>query len=127
MSMPIADAAPGRFSMTTLWFSDFDIASATMRAVRSVPPPGVKGTMILIGWLGYAGAWDQATTETRDALAATASVAIRCSIGRSSLGAGFDGASGCRRARLLFREPRGLVRRPCTRVAQMLAGHRTSV
>src|SRR6185295_2539719 len=74
--MPICDAAPGRFSTTTLWFRDFDRYSATMRAVRSVPPPGANGTMMRTVWLGYAGACDQAAAEMSTALNAKAMATI---------------------------------------------------
>src|SRR4051812_16013121 len=49
-----------------------------MRAVRSVPPPGVKGTMMRIGWLGYAAVCDQAAADIVHAPRATSSVATRC-------------------------------------------------
>src|SRR5690349_5183297 len=81
--MPICEAAPGRFSTTTLWLSDLVSDSATMRAVRSVPPPGANGTMILIGWLGYAAGCDQAAAGAMHAPKTMASEARRCDIGSS--------------------------------------------
>jgi hypothetical protein len=44
--------APPLFSTTMVWPSSFDSGSIRSRAVRSTPPPGGKGTMILIGRLG---------------------------------------------------------------------------
>src|SRR5262245_22555409 len=52
-STPMMPPAPPLFSMTTVWPSSLDNGSISSRAVRSTPPPGGNGTMILIGRLGY--------------------------------------------------------------------------
>jgi hypothetical protein len=44
--------APGRFSTITVWPSAFDSGSLIARAMMSDEPPGVYGTMILIGLAG---------------------------------------------------------------------------
>src|SRR5688572_4136660 len=44
--------APLLFSITIGWPSSLDSGSISRRAVRSTPPPGGKGTMILIGRSG---------------------------------------------------------------------------
>src|SRR6266850_6747095 len=46
--------APGRFSMTMGCPSWGESLSVTVRAMMSVPLPGVNGTMILIGFAGHA-------------------------------------------------------------------------
>ncbi|MNL42029.1 hypothetical protein D3C87_1644650 [compost metagenome] len=48
--------APRRFSTTTLWPSDFDIAAATERATTSVGPPAANGTTMVMGRDGYGSA-----------------------------------------------------------------------
>ena len=44
--------APPMFSMTTCWPSVRDMCSATIRAVTSVVPPAVNGTIKVIGRVG---------------------------------------------------------------------------
>ena len=44
--------APGLLSITICWFSRRPRCSATKRALVSVTPPGVKGTMMRMGLLG---------------------------------------------------------------------------
>src|SRR5882762_6451047 len=46
--------APGRFSITTGWPTCKETFSDTVRAMMSVPLPGVNGTMTLIGFAGQA-------------------------------------------------------------------------
>jgi hypothetical protein len=50
-SVPIMVAAPGLLSTKNVWFIRFCRNSARLRASRSVVPPGLNGTTILIGWL----------------------------------------------------------------------------
>ena len=49
----MAPAAPGRFSTTTLWPSDWESLSANRRAITSTPPPGGKPTTSRSGRDGY--------------------------------------------------------------------------
>src|SRR5207245_5714709 len=51
---PMVPPAPGRFSMTMGCPSWGESLSVTVRAMMSVPLPGVNGTMILIGFAGQA-------------------------------------------------------------------------
>jgi hypothetical protein len=44
--------APGLFSMTKVHFALSETLFASVRAEMSVPPPGGKGTMSLIGLAG---------------------------------------------------------------------------
>src|SRR5216117_3196232 len=50
---PMVPPAPGRFSMTIGCPSWGESLSDTVRAMMSVPLPGVNGTMILIGFAGH--------------------------------------------------------------------------
>ena len=50
--VPMMVPAPGRLSTITFWPRSFDISSARMRAMVSVPPPGAKGTTSRIGLSG---------------------------------------------------------------------------
>src|SRR6185436_6286780 len=50
--MPIPPPAPALFSTTIFWPSDFSIATAVGRPVRSATPPGGNGTIIVIGLAG---------------------------------------------------------------------------
>jgi hypothetical protein len=43
---------PGRFSITTAAFQSVAMMSASAREIRSVPPPGAKGTKIFTGRAG---------------------------------------------------------------------------
>jgi hypothetical protein len=45
-------APPGRFSTITVWCSDDDSRSASVRTTISLGPPGGPGTMSLISRLG---------------------------------------------------------------------------
>src|ERR1700733_14317683 len=45
--------APGLLSMMTGWPRSSDNFCPTIRAIRSLPPPGVKPTTMWIGRLGY--------------------------------------------------------------------------
>src|SRR5712691_5010444 len=51
---PMVPPAPGRFSMTMGCPSWGESLSVTVRAMMSVPLPGVNGTTILIGFAGHA-------------------------------------------------------------------------
>src|SRR3546814_6617249 len=62
--MPTAPPAPALFSMTTLWPSSCDRASATGRATVSVTPPGGNGTIIVTALSGYC-AWAQHAASPR--------------------------------------------------------------
>src|SRR3989304_1143938 len=53
---PILPEAPARLSTMTGWPHFSRSFSATSRAVRSFPPPGGLGTLILFGFLGGGGA-----------------------------------------------------------------------
>jgi len=62
---PMRPPAPGLLSTTTGWPSAWPNRSAMKRAMKSLPPPGVKGTISVIGWPGYgascaAAAWANA-------------------------------------------------------------------
>ena len=59
-SAPMLPLAPGWFTTTTGWPRTCDRRGCTVRAMVSIPVPGVNGTMILTDWVGQAGAWDQA-------------------------------------------------------------------
>ncbi len=52
--MPMPPPAPALFSTTIFCFSVFSIATAVGRPVRSATPPGGNGTIIVIGFDGYA-------------------------------------------------------------------------
>ena len=47
--LPMAPEAPGRFSTTTLWPSAVASTGAARRAMMSMPVPGVKGAMMVMG------------------------------------------------------------------------------
>src|SRR6476620_7365161 len=51
--VPMVEPAPGLFSMTIGWPMAGASSFCRMRAATSVNPPGPKGTMILIGRVGY--------------------------------------------------------------------------
>ena len=51
-SVPILPEAPTRFSTTTGWPQRSVSFWATIRAMMSVPPPGVKATTIRTGLVG---------------------------------------------------------------------------
>ncbi|MOA18094.1 hypothetical protein D3C78_1383820 [compost metagenome] len=54
-STPRLPPAPGRLSMTTVQLFLSANSWATVRAMKSVPPPGGKGTTRRMGLLGKAG------------------------------------------------------------------------
>jgi len=51
-SAPSMPLAPGLFSTTTGWPSETRSFSARSRAIVSTPPPGEKGTTMVMGLLG---------------------------------------------------------------------------
>src|SRR5437870_7746727 len=55
--IPIFCDAPGRFSMTIGWPSNFDASGATMRATMSTGPPGAVGRTRRMGLKGKLCAW----------------------------------------------------------------------
>ncbi|MNT54195.1 hypothetical protein D3C72_1913350 [compost metagenome] len=56
MAEPTLLLAPGRFSTMMVCFRRGPSFSITMRVTMSVEPPGVYGTMILMGLLGQSSA-----------------------------------------------------------------------
>jgi hypothetical protein len=75
MSTPMMLLAPGLFSMTMGWPNAFCRPTCNRRAIWSVKPPAVYGTMILIGRLGQATAapvWAMAGTAAEARPAAVA-------------------------------------------------------
>jgi hypothetical protein len=50
---PVVPPAPEKFSMTNRCPIVRDMCSPTMRAAKSVPPPGGNGTIIETGRVGY--------------------------------------------------------------------------
>ena len=59
-SVPMMVPAPGRFSTMTVPPSCLAISCASVREMMSVPPPGAKGTTILVTWLAKSAARDAA-------------------------------------------------------------------
>src|SRR5260221_2146415 len=55
--IPIFCDAPGRFSITIGWPSNFDASGATMRATMSTGPPGAVGRTRRTGLVGKLCAW----------------------------------------------------------------------
>jgi hypothetical protein len=66
---PRPPLAPGLLSITKLWPSDSCSFAATVRAVMSEEPPGVKGTTMLTVRSGYC--WASAPMETSRPAAAS--------------------------------------------------------
>src|SRR5258708_27543289 len=85
MSVPILPAAPARFSTTTGWPQRSPSFCATIRAMMSVPPPGVKATTIRTGLAGKFAppAWGK-LLEVHAASMAPASKLTRFRMGDSS-------------------------------------------
>src|SRR3546814_18784804 len=74
-SEPIVVPAPGLFSTITGCPSSRDMPSPNSREIRSVPPPGEKGTMIRTGRSGKAA--KAGAEKPTNAAAATAMAAYR--------------------------------------------------
>src|SRR5690606_5969049 len=72
MAEPTVLLAPGRFSTMMVWPSRCASLSMTMRVVVSVAPPGVYGTMTLIGLFGQASAASAGPARVAPASAAEA-------------------------------------------------------
>src|SRR5688572_18444759 len=67
--MPTAPPAPVRFTTTTGCLSDFSICDARGRPTMSATPPGGNGTIMVIGFEGYA-SWASAVKAARNSTAA---------------------------------------------------------
>jgi hypothetical protein len=62
---PTAPPAPARFSMMMVSPSRVASSGAITRARTSCPPPGAKGTMILVTGVCACARWTPATSATR--------------------------------------------------------------
>src|SRR5882757_752021 len=81
--MPMVVEAPGWLMMTIGWPRPASAALASTRAVWSVLPPAVHGTIMVIGFSGYS-AW--ATLEPNATAAASAATTLKpCNIFTSAL------------------------------------------
>src|SRR6266852_456638 len=79
--IPIFCDAPGRFSITIGWPSNFDASGATMRATISTGPPGAVGRIRKTGLTGKLCAWLAIAYARLQASAATARATTRSNVG----------------------------------------------
>src|SRR5882762_3554489 len=79
--IPIFCDAPGRFSITIGWPSNFDASGATMRATMSTGPPGAVGRTRRTGLVGKLCAWPAIAYARPQASAATARSPTRSNVG----------------------------------------------
>src|SRR6266581_4370614 len=79
--IPIFCDAPGRFSITIGWPSNFDASGATMRATMSTGPPGAVGRTRRMGLAGKLCAWPAIAYARPQASAATARTPARSNVG----------------------------------------------
>src|SRR3981189_1824994 len=79
--IPIFCDAPGRFSITIAWPSNFDASGATMRATMSTGPPGAVGRTRRTGLAGKLCAWPAIAYAKPQASAATARRPARPNVG----------------------------------------------
>jgi len=79
-SAPMLPLAPGLFSTITGWPRRSESFGPTVRAMMSMPVPGVKGTTTLIGWLGQVWAWTVRAGATSALANAAASADLRVSL-----------------------------------------------
>src|SRR4030081_28536 len=79
--IPIFCDAPGRFSITIVWPSNFDASGATMRATMSTGPPGAVGRTRRTGLVGKLCAWPAIAYARPQASAATARRPTRSNVG----------------------------------------------
>ena len=70
-SVPMVPPAPGRLSTRTGTASARARRSEKTRAMKSVPPPGVKGTTMVMGFDGYCCAWAAAQADSQKAAITT--------------------------------------------------------
>src|SRR5438445_6557093 len=81
LCIPIFCDAPGRFSITIGWPSNFDASGATMRATISTGPPGAVGRTRRMGLAGKLCAWLAIAHVRLQASAATARATARSNVG----------------------------------------------
>src|SRR6266853_523369 len=79
--IPIFCDAPGRFSITIVWPSNFDASGATMRATMSTGPPGAVGRTRRTGLVGKLCAWPAIAYARPQTSAATARRPARSNVG----------------------------------------------
>src|SRR6266850_588853 len=79
--IPIFCDAPGRFSITIAWPSNFDASGATMRATMSTGPPGAVGRTRRMGLVGKLCAWPAVAYARPHANAAKARKPTRSNVG----------------------------------------------